>query len=458
MTAPDLKLEYSLPVFSISTDDTDEERELLIAFSATVDGERSDIALLHAPVELFGLPNTDVCENHSMPRGPFQLPDYLVPSIQAAIDSSVAPEKPVWLEFKAPTGLAPIVPWEALLSPFGHPILRLPPQAVMPDVPAHSFDAVVCFSSPSAQELLPERLVEEFIAQIPTDLARYATFHLFADAAVQPLLHAVRDRFGRDFRIFIYDPAKAPQAKRAVDPARAPDVIENPWLVWIRDAMRGQTADVVHFLCHGYVRRGHGAVALAESPLRNVDPEWAAFIFAPELAEFLNALGSWSVAFTSPPGNHSPGGLRLLQHELVQLRPGPVLLHDMEMAHKDDLGNTYRFVYMPQPHKPVVSGGISLYCHPYSAITGTSVVDQTSERVLRDYTLTGKVPNTKQFRWVASSQRILEQAAVKVNTAADAATEEAREGAETALKWVADLIAKHAIAQPDVGKSDEEPK
>jgi hypothetical protein len=321
--------------------------------------------------------------------------------------------------------------------------LRLPQQTIIPQAPNDDFDAVICFSSPMAKELLPDQLVEMFIQQIPRDLARVVTFHLFADAAVQPLLQAVRNRFGEEFRIRIYNPEEAPDLKDVPNPDRLTEAIENPWLLWIRDSLREQTADVVHFLCHGYVRRGHGALALAESPIRNVNRNWAGFIFSPELSVFLNEVGAWSVAFTSPPGNESVAGLRLLQHEIAQLRPGPVLLHDMESAAQSDLGSAYRFLYTQDSMPPVLSRGITLYCHPNQALSSDSQ-DEASNQILRDYTLLGKVRAVKQSAWVATSQRILEQAAERVSAASEKSTAEVRAGADNALRWVSELIAKHA--------------
>jgi hypothetical protein len=443
MSQPDIRSQYGLPVFTLAFDDMPEGRELVLSFSATIDGERRDVGLLHAPIELFGLPREDACELEGMPRGPFQFPDFLVPAIQSLVSSSVPPDAAVWLEFTEPSGLLPIVPWEALFTPFGHPVLRLPQQTIIPQAPNDAFDAVICFSSPMAKELLPEQLVEMFIQQIPPDLARVVTFHLFADAAVQPLLQAVRNRFGEEFRIRIYNPEEAPDLKDVPNRDRLTEAIENPWLLWIRDSLREQTADVVHFLCHGYVRRGHGALALAESPIRNVNRSWAGFIFSPELSVFLNEVGAWSVAFTSPPGNESVAGLRLLQHEIAQLRPGPVLLHDMESAAQSALGSAYRFLYTQDSTPPVLSPGITLYCHPNQALSRESQ-DEASNQILRDYTLLGKVRAVKQSAWVATSQRILEQAAERVSAASEKSTAEVRAGADNALRWVSELIAKHA--------------
>jgi hypothetical protein len=455
MSAPDLKQQYGLPVIRISCDQTSGLDDIVLFFTAIIEGEFRDVALLHAAKELFGLPAHEVCEIGEMPHGPFQLPDFLVPSIDAAL-AAVPAGTPVWIEFVEPCGLLPVVPWEVLFAPFGHPVLRLPQQALMPETPSEAFDAVVCFSSPMSHELLPEDLVEHFVQLIPPDLARYATFHLFADAAVQPLLQAVRQRFGEEFHITIYDPEKAPPVTRSSTESSS-SAIENPWLIWMRESMRGQSADVVHFLCHGYVRRGHGALALAESPVRNVNRNWSQFIFPGELSTFLNDVGAWSVAFSSPPGNSSPAGLRLLQHEIAQLRPGPVLHHDMTLGGPSDLGDTYRFLYTRDIQPPVLSPAISLYCHPYRAVTGISDPDDTSREVLSSYTLSGRVPGIKQRRWVASTQRILEQAAVRANAVEEATTQETRIGTNTALRWVADLVARHASVEddPDSGGKDK---
>jgi hypothetical protein len=452
MNQPDLRQQYALPVFGITFVDAPEGREVVLLFSATVDGQRREVALLHAPIELFGLPSRDVCELEEMPEGPFQLPDFLVPAIRSAIESTVPPDTAIWIEFTEPSGVLTAAPWEMLFAPFGRPVLRLPAQSIMPQTPSNSLDAVICFSSPMAKELLPEQLVQMFIEQIPPDLARVVTFHLFADAAVQPLLQSIRSRFSDEFGIKIYDPGQALEMRRSPTRENISDSIENPWLLWMRDSLRGQTADVVHFLCHGYVRRGHGGLALAESPVRNVARNYATFIFAGELSAFLNDVGAWSAAFTSPPGNQSPAGLRLLQYDLAQLRPGPVLLHDMERAAPSDLGKTYRFLYTPEPQPPVLSPGISLYVHPHKTISATLETDESSTRILHDYTLTGKIRTVKQSQWVASSQRILEQAAIRLNSASETSSDEVQLGAGTALRWVADLIAKHAAADE---KADE---
>jgi hypothetical protein len=458
MSAPDLKLQYGLPVLCIGCDETGGTPDIVLSFTAVVDGQSRDIALLHAARTLFGLPPNDVCEREDMPEGPFQLPEFLVPSFEAAL-SAIPRRTPIWIDFVEPCGLLPVIPWEQLLAPFGHPVLRLPQQALMPETPEDSFDAVVCFSSPMSQELLPDQLVQQFVELIPPDLARYVTFHLFADAAVQPLLYAVGSRFGDEFRINIYDPEKAPQTARSRTAEPMSDAIENPWLLWMRDSLRGQSADVVHFLCHGYVRRGHGGLLLAESPVRNVSRSSSEFIFPGELSTFLNSVGAWSVAFTSPPGNSSPAGLRLLQHEIAQLRPGPVLHHDMLVAGPSDLGDAYRFLYTRDIQPPVVSPGISLYCHPYRAITGMTDADGASRQVLGSYTLSGKVGGGRQRPWVASTQRILEQAAVRANTVEEKTTQETRIGTDTALRWVADLVAKHAAnadADEDSSPADKE--
>jgi hypothetical protein len=129
----------------------------------------------------------------------------------------------------------------------------------------------------------------------------------------------------------------------------------------------------------------------------------------------------------------------------------------MVTAGPSDLGDAYRFLYTRNIQPPIVSSGISLYCHPYRAISGVSEPDDASREVLGSYTLTGKLTDTKQRAWVASTQRVLEQAASRANTVQEVTTQETRIGTDTALRWVADLVAKHAAADADEPDPDNPP-
>lgn len=446
MNAADMKQRYSLPVLGICPNYSSESPAALLTFSVEENGQRVNHALLTAAYTDFGLPGTlSISEAEQMPTGPFQLPHHLQPALQTLISTHVQPGTPIWIEFAEPSALLPILPWEQMLSGFGHPVLRLPPLALVPDTPSDGLDCVICFSSPPAEGYLPERLVHEFIQQIPQDLAQQVTFHVFAEAPLQALVHNACKRFESRFRIIIYDPLNAPDHLKQLRPG---DNLENPWLRWMRSSLGSTSADVVHFLCHGFVRGGRGALSVADCPWPEGTYYAAGYIYSDELSSFLNDVGAWSVAFTSAPGNYSPAGLRLLQHEMAKSRPGPALLHDMLVPGESHLGMTYRFLYSAEsrPYEP--SPGITLYCHPHRTLAGSSTLDEASDRLLNQYTLRGRLRPMKQKKWVASSQRVLEQAALRVSNVSG----EGREAAEDALKWVADVIARHASRDEPEGR------
>ncbi len=228
---------------------------------------------------------------------------------------------------------------------------------------------MVCFSSPVAKrELSVGEILSRFLVQVPADLVAKTAIHVFADAEAQPALKATLNGYPA-FSIRIYDPAESQRNRRPG--GNSP--ITNPWLLWIRDSLAGRSADVVHFLGHSYLSGEEGALALAESPTKNDDPDRTRFVWADELVAFLNATGAWSTAFTSPAENHALTGLRMLQDAIARCRPGPCLLHDMAVTQSTDaLGDAYRFLYLPEWHHAPSSPGIALYLSPAPPVRSPS--------------------------------------------------------------------------------------
>jgi hypothetical protein len=154
--------------------------------------------------------------------------------------------------------------------------------------------------------------------------------------------------------------------------------------------------------------------------VRNEDAESASLLYAHELAEFLDHVGAWSVAFTSPPTNSSAAGMRMLQDHVARLRPGPILLHDMRApGAREALSETYRFLYAGG--ETPASPAISLFCHPHR-ITGAGA-DEASNRLLEEYTLAGRLGEQlagDKRTWLAASQRKLEATAGELASAAEA--------------------------------------
>ena len=131
------------------------------------------------------------------------------------------------------------------------------------------------------------------------------------------------------------------------------DQLNSPWLLWIRDALGTTSVDVVHFVCHGYLGKEEGVLAVSHSPVLNDDEEWSRFIGARQLCTFLDQVGAWSVAFSSPPVNYSISGLRMLQDQIARVRPGPVLFHDMALdPQRRGWDEAYQYAYAIEEAQP----------------------------------------------------------------------------------------------------------
>jgi hypothetical protein len=459
--ASNLQAEYGLHLLTLSLDRTSGDPVVLFDLRTRSGGESA--ALLTAPIEQIGLPRAETqLDQHE--QG-FRVPEYVIHALASVLRGSEAPAEPLWLRFSVPSGLLPVIPWERLLQPhLGVSILRLPYHPILTPAPQRSLDSVICFSSPKTMySMSAEAIADAFVRQIPTDLAAYTTFHLFADTDVQPVLAEVKKEFGDKFDINVYDPHNAPSAisARSRKGASSANAIQNPWLVWMRDALDGRSADIVHFLCHCYLNRADGALALSESPSCSSSEGCTGLIFAAELADFLDATGAWSVAFTSPPSNTSAVGMRMLQDQVARLRPGPCLLHDMGQPDSaKGLREAYRFLYVRSWQPPPNSPTVALYCHPYREMQDVQS-DPASERLISEYTLVGRVPellkSAARPAWVATAQRVLEQNIGAFSIAPENAERAAVvDGQKNAVRFVADMLARHA--QADDTPDEEEKK
>lgn len=445
-----LQQENRLLVLKLSLSLTSEATQ--VVFDLSYAGE--PVGRLAAAPEEVGVPMTlDEANAADRDPGRFRLPDHVITSVEAMVRQMLTEGEPLWLHIDYPCGHLPLVPWERLLQPrLGVPVLRLPNLDIQPVTPRESLDTVICISLPAARRRISnEAIIDRLVRQIPPDLAQHTNFHLFADQAAQPGLRRLCDAFGSEYRITLYDPATAPSYAEAYtrNPESSASELENPWLIWMLNALRGRSADVVHFLCHGYLGRDKGKLALAQAPLRDVEADWARLVDAQQLSTFLNRIGAWSVAFSSPPGNASPSGLRLLQEQLSRLRPGPVLLHDMDQdGDGKPLEDCYRFLYAPEAGAAPRSAAVSLHCHPLQLARQQS--DPVAQRILDEFTLSETMSEMLRGPqntpgWIAGSQRSLEQAAAGLSRELTSDVDKAiRSGTESALRFTSQLLAKAA--------------
>lgn len=313
--------------------------------------------------------------------------------------------------------------------------------------------------------------------------------------------------------VTVHDPAVAqgydvPSPSQSVP--RGSGYPPNPWLRWMSETLAGKNIDLVQFVCHGYMSQDHGALALAESPALNTDPNIARFVGAAELSRFLNNMGAWYLGLTSPPNNYSMYGLRLLADQMARSRPGPVFLH--EPSHPEDalgLNFLYSLLYGEPEVPPPLCPSVFLYCHPRRLlgdaykmpgmyVGGQGTVDEQTAReggdavewtggdiwrsaspeshpapdtaadsAMEKYTLArpetadllrspGKAP-----RWLMPVQRYLEQSAASLlRQQSGGISSAAQAGLGQALNIVSNILARQAVIESSeaagTGGSDEQ--
>lgn len=307
------------------------------------------------------------------------LPAEVLQGLHAAVaDLGLAPGLPLWLHLVKPFGVLGALDWEAALVPtLGRPLLRLPDFLELTREDSSLLDvALVCSEPVSEPRLNPPQVLQDVVAAVLAGSRRaHTTIHLFPDEAYHDGLCA---RFAHEPRVVVHDPqgarphGVAPRAE-GVGAADTGE-LQSPWLKWMRDSMKGRSLDAVHFVCHGCITDQRPALALAESPLSNRDRLDARYVGVRELAAFLTQVGAWSAVFSSPPGNYSEAGLRLLADSLAQARPGPVLFHTLDApGPAPELQAMYGFLYAPAPSPVPEQHSWFAYCQP-SLIAGLAPV------------------------------------------------------------------------------------
>ncbi len=352
---------------------------------------------------------------------PFAIAERFCPTIRSAVDKAMEGQQILWLEFSPPVGYLALLPWEAILEPVvgSRPIIRTPNFTLFTPLDVERIDVVVCLSEPQAKEPFDGvGFLRRFIPSLLTPPLELSV-HVFTDAWSHAQLSQSGELGEYGGRVVMHDPERAAgsagaSVERAIDDSTGG--VSNPWLLWMIDEMQESTAEIVHFITHGYAHSGQSALALAESPTRNDDSRWARFVGPTELAACLAQLGAWGVGFTSPPRNYSPLGLRQLFDEESRLRAGPVLFHD---AGKDpvaeELAGAYADLFMGR--SPMYRAGVSMSAHPglfagRTPVT-TSLFKSFADTLVKESPLGQVATSTNDPAWVTSTRRYLEQAVAR---------------------------------------------
>jgi hypothetical protein len=430
-----------------------------VIFELSIRGELT--ARLEAGAEELRLPLTiEQARSAQRTEDKYEIPSYVLAALEAVV---LQDGWPLWISFPRYSGYLPVLPWEPLLKArLNVPVLRLSYTDVQPIRSRSSLDAVLCFSFPKAKELIaeqsadyqtPETTVQYFLSRIPANLASYTTIHIFADLSLYRTLISIRDN-NPAFHIIVYDPNEAAKyAAPAADPQlveASNENLESPWLLWMRDSLGSRSVDEVHFVCHGYLGKEQGFLAVSHSPLLNDDEAWSRFIGARQLCTFLDQTGAWSVAFSSMRGNYSISGLRMLQDQIARIRPGPVLFHDMARdPDKTGWDQAYQFAYALEDAQAPMSDAVSLCCHPAWALPGTQP-DSRTQQLLKELTVAGQMLDVFEGRentpsWLASGQRALERSVAQLLSTSSGDPETILSGGSAkALQFASKLLQQHA--------------
>ncbi|HLK69024.1 MAG TPA: hypothetical protein VKU19_36580 [Bryobacteraceae bacterium] len=402
----------------------------------------------------------------------YQAPADFVAFLQNALAGD---DSPLYLAFASPSGYLPAVPWERLLVPHLQiPVLRLPGLPIRPITPQSNLTIAYCITLPIAKERQPPELVlNQFIDQLPTYNAMRAKSHVFADKQLIPHLERFKSRLAHSGAIEVHDPdnaAKYGVAARRRDIADRGNRFDSPWLLWMRDELAETGIDGVHFLCHGYLGKTRGGLSVAESPMLNEDLSSARFVGTRQLGYFLEELGAWCVFFSCPPQNYSPAGMRMLQNEMSAVLPLPTVIHEMDHDPQGAaLQAAYPFVFDEKNcPPPAISGAISVVCPPSWILPDQSQGADHLNTLFDDLTLAGRMKEPLRQSatlpgWVTAAQRSLERAVANVSIKPSNSIEAAeQEGSESALRFMADLFASHAMQattpNPAPVESEEEKK
>lgn len=351
-----------------------DEPDVRFTLQCKIEGRLEDIQIWTGHTSLMGLRETiDSRKIASGAEPDIKLPEDILNELNAWLHEETNRDRPLWVHLVKPYGALRLVPWERLLgSVLQVPILMLPDFIFPPprEAPA-TLDVVLCGSAPLGSE---ENSIYYAVAlaarRILNGSPRRNRIHIFVDAQ---FADALRNEWGAAGKlgneVLVYDNSMATRfveedpSSRLVDRA---GVLRSPWLLWMREALRGRAVDVAHFCCHGYLARGRGALLFAQSPLDRSDNFLSGPVGAVELQTFLTQVGAWSSAFTSVSDNFSEPGLRALADEIAQNRPGPMILHNLRIdPDAVALAAGYHFIYANTPEAPPLSTALFIYCQPY---------------------------------------------------------------------------------------------
>ena len=386
----------------------------------------------------------------------FNLPEKFLHQLREVVQGELDPGRPLWLRLSKPYGYLGLIPWEQHLIPaLGVPVLRLPDFMVDPIRSRYTLDVLLCADD---QRTRPESVAEQtelVIDRIVEGVSLPTTVHVFTNPAVHAWLLA---RYQRDRwqKVLLYDPGGAPtdsSGDGVGEPSSPTAIAPNLWLQWMRNELCGRSIDVIHFLVPGNLSSIQGGVVVSASPSEPGAGLQAVSVAA--ITRLAMQVGAWFCAFSSPLGNRSEMGLRLAADTVGQLRPGPVLHHELRLDQDGQaLADAYRFLVAIEPTDPPVNPAAFLYCQPFQVITerrrhefppaasAVEAIEPSPE--VRDLLAGAETPT-----WVSAVQRYVEQYQWRLQRWKNdpdgvGPPLELPAGVEQALRLIRDMVHRHA--------------
>jgi hypothetical protein len=385
--AESLKRHYDIVALRVAMPAGTRSGEVVFTLQAKVNARLADLGSWPTDASALSLGSS----SGSRPsQGMVLMPD-LPPGMIAALREfyahEPAPPRPLWVHLVAPYGALRFVAWERVLgAALGVPVLMLPDFLFPPPLDTEAeLEVAVCGSAPIGHEhwsVLEAMRVT--IRRISNAVDRKVHLHVFTDQAIyDDLLRTWTGLPGFAEEVTMHDPAGArPFADDDDTPEEiGPYGLRSPWLRWMAQELKGASVDVAHFVCHGYLSRGHGSLLFAQSPLGRTDRYLVAPVGAHELHSFLTTMGAWATSFVSLPDNFSEPGLRAVIDDIAQSRPGPLLMHTIAADPEGQaLSDAYGFLFGRTRRPPPASPAVLLYCQPYLDPSADPIADPRHQR------------------------------------------------------------------------------
>jgi hypothetical protein len=391
-----------------------------------------------------------------LPSGEPMLPTTMMQQLSGLLPSILREGDSLWLELAEPAGYLPLLPWEGMLRPVTHvPILRLSPHVVQALSSDRELSVVLCISVPSDKCTPTAKQLASLMDAVRRVLPERSTVHVFADDLCHPLARTARDQVAAsDLQgrvIKLYDLPERMSNN---------ELLEKSWKNWVVESMAGGAVDILHSVAEGRLCADDARLVISRDPRPSEKLGKASLLGRPlhymtpfELSDCLTRLGAWAVVFSTPSEGsrfvETRLGLRLLADQIARLRPGVVVFHDFEADPLcKALAESYKFMIGDPSIRASTSPAVSVYCHPARAMAEVAGQPMTvSNDLTQQYLKVKEMIRVASGHsgptpaWVASTERIIEQAMSRAVGQDGKDDEAVTRGLVAAFKYVEQMLA-----------------